>query len=332
MSDIWNNITDPLSDALQALRMNKSAFYLTEFSSPWGLDMPAGCTNFYLVLEGEMSLQTEGGRSIPLAVGDFVLVLHETPYLLTSRDWHSESQTSASTPAEIETEVLGSRYRIMRQGGGGELTRFFCGALRFDSPIVYALIRYLPEALVVSAEFDAGVSFDQQLVLTDLIVTEALAMQPGWEAVCNRTADILILQAVRAWLQEQPLTGWLSALQEPGLSRAIALMHREPSRYWTLAELARGASMSRSAFAARFRETTGETAMQYLTRARMLLAFSQLREADIGLGTLAVSLGYRSESAFHRAFKRINGITPGEVRRQKTSPGVSESLGQDDNI
>lgn len=316
MSDVWNSI-DPLGEALQALRMNRSAFYLTEFSAPWALAMPAGCTNFYLVLEGEMGLQTQSTGSIPLRAGDFALVLHGAPYHLTSAGWRGEADALARAPAELDEESVSPRYRILRQGGGGEPTRFFCGALRFDRPLVYELIRHLPEALVVRAGLDSVPDQHQSLALTKLIAREAMAMEPGWEAVCNRLADILILQALRAWLAEQPLSGWLGALQEPGLSRAIALMHREPARAWTLAELAREASMSRSAFAAHFRETTGETAIQYLTRARMLLALSQLREADIGLGELAAGLGYGSEAAFHRAFRRINGVTPGEVRRQR---------------
>lgn len=315
MSDVWNTI-DPLGEALQALHMNRSAFYLTQFSSPWALAMPAGCTNFYLVLEGHMSVQTESEGPMLLNAGDFVLVLHGAPYLLASAGWRGESDAIAHAPSELDEESVSPRYRILRQGGGGEATRFFCGALRFEQPLVYELIRHLPEALVIRAG-NPKPEHNPNLALTHLIATEAMAMKPGWEAVCNRMADILIIQALRTWLAEQPLSGWLGALQDPGLSRAIGLMHREPAHAWTLAELAREATMSRSAFAAHFRTTTGETAMQYLTRARMLLALSQLREADIGLGELAAGLGYSSEAAFHRAFRRVNGLTPGEVRRQR---------------
>lgn len=311
---------DPLSEALHGLRMNSSAFYLTEFSSPWALAMPAGCTNFYLVLEGQLELQTQNNGPISLLSGDFALILHDTPYRLASKGWHSERNALARSPAELDEESVSPRYRILRQGGGGELTRFFCGALRFDRPVVYELIRHLPEALVMSAGCDLEPDLKQNLALTNLIATEARAMRPGWETVCNRIADILIIQALRTWLADQPLSGWLAALQEPSLSQAIALMHREPSRAWSLAELAHEAAMSRSTFALRFRETTGETAMQYLTRARMRLALSQLREADASLSELAAGVGYSSEAAFHRAFKRINGLTPGEVRRQRRDP------------
>lgn len=315
-SDIWNTI-DPLSEALQSLRMSNSAFYLTEFSSPWALAMPAGCTNFYLVLEGQMHLKTQTSTPIQLLAGDFALILHEPPYRLASTAACCQTEVWAPSPAELDEESVSTRYRILRQGGGGELTRFFCGALRFEQPLVYELIQHLPEALVIRAGAQPQSEPNQNLALTSLITTEARAMQPGWETVCNRMADILIIQALRTWLAAQPRSGWLGALHDPGLSRAIALMHREPARAWSLAELAHEAAMSRSTFALRFRESTGETTMQYLTRARMRLALSQLREADLSLSELAAGLGYSSESAFHRAFKRINGLTPGDVRRQR---------------
>lgn len=314
MSELWSDI-DPLGEALHALRMNRGAFYLAEFTAPWGLAMPAGCTNLYLVLEGRLQLQTASGGTSLLGPGDIALVLHGDPYRLAS-----DADAVAVAPSQLDEELVSPRYRILRQGGGGDPGRFFCGALRFERPLVYELIRHLPEGLVVStgtADASLPGKSGQARVLIELIAAEAAAMRPGWETVCTRLADILIIQALRAWLTQQPRSGWLGALQDPSLSLAIAAMHREPARSWSLAELAREAALSRSVFAARFREITGETPMQYLTRARMLLALSQLREADPGLGELAAGLGYSSEAAFHRAFRRIIGLTPGEVKRQR---------------
>lgn len=297
--------------------MNQSAFYLTAFHGLWGLAMPAGCTNFYLVIEGHMQIQTPRQHML-LKAGDFALLLHDTPYQLTSPDWRSTADAPLRRPVDLTEKQVSARYRLLSEGPSkrqGPLSRFFCGALRFDRPLVYELIRHLPEVLRVEAR--EGPQQSQTLALVNLLIAESSTMNPGWEVVCNRVADTLILQAVRNWLAHQPGSGWLRALQDPALSKAVALMHKHPEHAWTLAELAEAAYLSRSTFAARFREITGETAMQYLTRARMFLALSQLRESDPNLSTLAQDLGYGSEAAFHRAFKRVHGFTPGHVKRQR---------------
>ena len=151
-----------------------------------------------------------------------------------------------------------------------------------------------------------------------LMAAEAGELRPGGEAVITRLADILVVQAIRSWLETDPAaqTGWLGALQDRQIGRAIALIHRDPARPWTVASLARELAMSRSAFAARFTELVGEPAMQYVTRWRMQLALASLRDEGATVGELASRLGYRSEAAFARAFKRVVGVPPGAVRRR----------------
>jgi AraC-like DNA-binding protein len=129
-------------------------------------------------------------------------------------------------------------------------------------------------------------------------------------------------QAVRTWMDTDPAarTGWLGALADPRIGRALALVHRDPAREWTVAELAGELAMSRSAFAARFTELVGEPAMQYVTRWRMSVALDGLRRDDVTVAQLAGRLGYRSEAAFSRAFKRVVGTSPGAVRRGPEQP------------
>lgn len=143
----------------------------------------------------------------------------------------------------------------------------------------------------------------------------------GERRALTRLADILVIQALRAWLAQDPAAqrGWLGALQDPQLGRAIASIHRDPARAWTLAALAKEAAMSRSAFAARFSTRVGEPAMQDLARWRMHLAHAQLQEGDVALAELAERLGYGSEAAFSRAFKRFLGVSPGAVRRASSA-------------
>lgn len=150
-----------------------------------------------------------------------------------------------------------------------------------------------------------------------MIAAEIAEPQPGSEAVVTRLCDILVTSAIRSWLDTDPAakTGWLGALQDPQIGRAVALVHREPQREWTVADPAATVTMSRSAFSARFSELVGEGPMQYVTRRRMHVATDLLREEQLTVARVAEHVGYASEAAFSRASKRTTGAPPGAVRR-----------------
>jgi len=153
-----------------------------------------------------------------------------------------------------------------------------------------------------------------------MIAAEAKEMNPGGETMITRLADILVIHAIRFWITHSPSaqTGWLGALRDPQIGRVISKIHREPGRAWTIESLASEASMSRSAFAAHFTELVGEPAMRYVTRWRMSTALARLAESNITVSEVANSLGYESEAAFSRAFKRHLGVSPGLARRTRT--------------
>jgi AraC-like DNA-binding protein len=155
-----------------------------------------------------------------------------------------------------------------------------------------------------------------QTTLT-VLATEAREPRIGGEAVLTRLADIIVIQAIRAWIEGDPAAevGWFGALRDPQIGRAITLIHRNPGRDWTVASLARELNMSRSSFAARFTALVGEPAMAYLTRWRMQIAMAALRDEPTTVAQLADRLGYHSEAAFARMFKRHTGMPPGSVRR-----------------
>ena len=157
-----------------------------------------------------------------------------------------------------------------------------------------------------------------------LMASEASELRPGGEAVITRLGDILVIQAIRAWIESDPAAqrGWLGALQDPQIGRAISYIHRDPARNWTVASLAHELAMSRSAFAARFTELVGEPAMQYVTRWRMQVAVAALKEEGATVGELADRLGYQSEAAFSRAFKREYGMPPAAWRRRGSGAAV----------
>jgi transcriptional regulator GlxA family with amidase domain len=149
------------------------------------------------------------------------------------------------------------------------------------------------------------------------MASEASARRAGGETVITRLADILVIQAVRAWIDQhadaQP--GWLAALRDPQLGRVIQQVHQSPGRPWTVDTMAREAGMSRSVFASRFSTVVGESAMHFVARWRMNVAMTTLRDDRVTIAAVAEQLGYNSEAAFSRAFKRVVGRWPGEARR-----------------
>jgi len=306
----WNPV-DPLGEALHFLRMSGTFYARSEFSAPWGLELPplSGCLMFHVVTAGRCWLETSGAESRVLQPGDLALVPHGEGHRLVS-----EPGASAAKLFDLPRETVSERYEILRHGGGGAHTSLVCGAVRFDHPAAHHLVKLLPRVIAVEAS-----SSHQEWIQATLrfMASEARELRPGGETVITRLADILVIQAIRSWIEQDPAaqTGWLGALQDRQIGRAIALIHRQPERAWTVATLAAEAAMSRSAFAARFTERVGEPAMHYVARWRMHVATSWLRDDDAPLSDVAGRLGYQSEAAFSRAFKRFVGVSPGAVRR-----------------
>ena len=242
-----------------------------------------------------------------LRPGDLVLVPHGRGHVL-----RSEPGTIAPDVISLEHEFR-NRYAILRHGGGGAATTLICGLVRLDHPAAHHIVPLLPDLIHVEP---TGGPHDEWMQSTlRLIAAEAAQVRPGGEAVITRLSDILVIQALRDWIEHAPAAqrGWLGALRDRQIGRAITLIHRDPAREWTVASLAGELAMSRSAFAARFTELVGEPAMQYLTRWRMQMARTWLTEDATTVADVASRLGYRSEAAFSRAFKRTVGASPGTL-------------------
>jgi AraC-like DNA-binding protein len=320
--DPWTP-SDPLGESLHFLRMSGAFYCRSELTAPWGLTLPPmpGYMWFHAPTAGQALLESEGAEARLLRPGDFALVPHGEGHAL-----RSDPEADAPGILDLEREEVSERYEILRYGGGGAPTALICGAVRFDHPAARNLVSVLPGTLHVES---AGAAQPEWMQVTlRLMAAELRELRPGSEAVITRLADILVVQAVRSWLESDPAarTGWLGALQDQQIGRAIALIHREPARPWTVASLARELAMSRSAFAARFTELVGEPVMRYVARWRMQVAFDSLRDEHATVGELANRLGYRSEAAFARAFKRVMGIPPGAVRRLGSNPPLSATL------
>ncbi len=318
-NDFWP-AQDPLGEALHFLRMTGSFYCRSELTVPWGLALPpmAGCLWFHVVTSGRAWLDAEGKGSRELLPGALVLVPHGEGHRL-------RSGPGVATPPilSLRREIVSDRYEILRHGGGGEPTTLICGAVTFDHPAAQSLVRLLPRIMQAEA---AGPSQSEWMQSTlRLIAAESRELRPGGETVITRLADILIIQAIRDWIAHDPSarTGWLGALQDRQIGRAITLIHREPAREWTVASLASEVAMSRSAFAARFTALVGEPAISYATRWRMQVAVDLLGGERLTVDEVADRLGYGSAAAFSRAFTRTTGVSPGSVRRNRSAAAAT---------
>ena len=304
---------DPLGEALHYLRMSGMFYSRCEFTAPFGLVLPSfkGSMMFHVVTAGRCRVEVDKANACMLGPGDLALVPHAQGHRLVS-----EPGVPAARLFSLPRELASDRFETLRHGGGGAAATVICGVVKVDHPAAHHLIRLLPKVI----SFNARNSPETEWIESTLrfMAAEAKEMRPGGEAVITRLADILVIQAIRYWIARDPAaqTGWLSALRDEQIGKAIALIHRDPGRNWTLAALANTVGMSRSVFAARFTELVGEPAMRYATRWKMHAAYLLLAQGGVPLRKLAAKFGYDSRAAFSRAFKRFNGVSPEAARRR----------------
>jgi AraC-like DNA-binding protein len=300
--------------------MSGTIYSSCQFTAPWALELPRlpDTLMFHVVTAGRCWLEVDGTEPRLLQPGDLALVPHGEGHRLAS-----EPGVPGPLLWDVNRKMLSDRYELIRHGGGGAATCLICGTVHFDHPAARHLVSVLPR--VISVEAADSTQTDWIRSTLRFMAAEVRELRPGGETVVTRLADVLVIQAIRSWIEQDPAaqTGWLGALRDAQIGRAITLIHRDPARTWTVAGLASEVAMSRSAFAARFTELVGEPPMQYLARWRMHVALTWLKEDGAALGELALRLGYQSEAAFSRAFKRFIGVSPGAVRRTAARPMAS---------
>jgi AraC-like DNA-binding protein len=329
--------TDPLGAALHLLKLTGTLYCNAELTAPWGIAVPPLPNQLALVVvtAGGCHLEIDGAEPRHLTAGSLTLLPHGTPHR-----FRSAPGVRTEPLFDLPVEPISDRYELLRyggergQGGGGERgeqTRVTYGVLRFDHAIGDRLVAQLPPVLHLAAWAEADADWLDSTLR--LIAREARTLRPGGETVLTRLADILVVQAIRAWLATAPEArqGWLAALRDDQIGHALAAVHRRPGTEWTVAALAKEAGMSRSAFAARFTDLVGEPAMHYVAQWRMRLAHSHLRETAEPLSAVAHRFGYQSEAAFSRAFRRTFGVPPGAVRENANPFQTSPILNSENN-
>lgn len=304
--------SDPLAETLHMLRLTGSLYCRGMFTAPWAVAIPRleGVMTFLVVTSGACWLQLEGLEPRLLQQGGLALIPHGTPHTISSAP-----DLGGEPLFDLPVEQVSERYEVMRHGGGGELTRTMYGVVRFDDVAAQHLLGLLPQMISIDSWDDQTGGWLQSTLR--FIASEATLLKPGGETVITRLSDVVVIQAIRSWLETSSTaeTGWLAALRDPQIGKALALMHRRPGEDWSVDTLATRVGMSRSAFAARFANLVGQTPLRYLTEWRMRMARSRLLETTDALAAISGDLGYQSEAAFCRAFKRVFGKPPGSIRR-----------------
>ena len=310
---------DVLAEIMALLRTQGHLYGRIELTAPFGLKFPAGKGICLIVTRGACVLGVDELPLTPLVGGDFVFLPAPRTYSL--RNSHGVRVRSV---LEVTAPGAFQRSRLIRYGGPGAPTSVIAGCFTFASPEADMLAKHLPPIVHLPASGPNATPWFQSTL--QFIAAETAQDLPGSAAIVDRLAEVLFIQAMRSRIQSSVLNGspsWLRALGDPRIGEALRLMHLEPGRAWTVPTLARRVSMSRSAFAARFRTLVGETPLEHLTQWRMVRAASIMRESrPVKLTAIAGAVGYESDSAFGKVFRRVMGISPGQYRRDQRVDGA----------
>ncbi|MBC3767048.1 AraC family transcriptional regulator [Neptunicella marina] len=302
---------DPLANLLHTLQLDSVFYTRSSLSAPWGVAMPPieNSMMFHLIVEGEVLLEINQ-QSYHLQAGDFVILPFGQGHII------KDAKNSPAVPLhDLPIKNITPRYETLIYGGGGAQCELICGAVFFTNPLVNKLISLLPVVLQISQNNPQAQQTIQQLI--QILGAEAQNIALGGEAIITRLADILVIHAIRQYIDEQQNIGWLKAMKDKRIGRALQLIHQAPDTQWTLISLANEVGMSRTAFSQRFKLLVGETPLHYISQWRMSLAHQRLSMTSDSILEIGLDLGYQSESAFCRAFKKLNGHSPSQVRRQK---------------
>ena len=303
---------DPLTALLSTVHVQAGLFSRAELGGPWAVHTRgADCAIFHIPLRGSGVIWLEDGHGLPWSAGDLIVLPHGHA--------HTMSDGSEAPPAPIsQLPRVQSEDGLpcVVHGGDGDPTSLLCGTFRLDPDGAELILPTLPAILVLRAGSPGPAAWLAPTVAW--IADEVSAGRPGADAVVARLAELLFVAVLRGVLSQSAAAGggWMGAIGDPQLSRAVQAVQREPAKDWTAASLGRVAGLSRSAFFARFTAVVGEPPSAWLTRWRMHLARGALRRSDSSLADIAERVGYGSEAAFSRAFKRAVGHSPSRWRHE----------------
>jgi AraC-like DNA-binding protein len=303
---------DVLGDAVAAMRVGRPHSSRQQLRAPWRLrTAPFAGAGFHVVLQGSARLSVDSGSPLVLGVGDVAVLPRGTTHEL------SAATPGDAVPVELRLDHAGEPEQA--GNGSGTTTTLLCGAYLLDQARPHPLLAELPTVIHLPARLGSQTSLRAAI---DLLGSEMTKPRPGGDIVVPALLDILLLYILRSWYEERSEqkegTGWAAALTDPAVSTALRAIHRDPAHPWTVQALGLLAGLSRAPFARRFTTLVGQPPLTYLTWWRMTKAAELLRRSDAPLRTVGQEVGYTSEFAFARAFKREYGVAPGTYRRDQT--------------
>jgi AraC-like DNA-binding protein len=314
---------DALSEALRAVRVTSALFFTGEFSAPWRFATPAqrqvapvvapGTEHlvlFHLVSEGEASARTTGHDDLALVPGDLIVFPHGHAHDL----WNGNA-TELFPSARLLPKLTQGELAAEKWGGAGPVTRIICGYFGCERHAESSFLRGLPPVFKINVRANPGSAWIESAI--HHWVSDLESQRPGRSVVLAKLAETLFMHALCIFMEELPAesTCWLAAARDTKVGQALAHLHRDPARSWTLDDLATASSTSRTLLAERFMQLMGEPPLAYLARWRLQLGARLLLTTNRKVLQVAGDVGYESEAAFNRAFKREFGAPPARYRR-----------------
>lgn len=328
---------DPLSDVLRSVRLNGALFFLVDATSPWCVDIPpAGrfrdiimpraqhIVSYHIMLEGGGYASVPGRPRVWMEAGDIVVFPHGDAYLMESEPGAEPEFDADGTMKFFRLLASGALPFTVTEGGGQDpRSTVICGFLGCDILPFNPLLDSMPPLLHVRGrQGREGDLLDQLVTMT---IREAQAEKAGGASIRLGLSELLFVEVLRRHLADPAAEqgGWLAGLRDPAVGRALQLIHNRPEQDWSIAGLAREAAVSRSVLAERFAALTGTPVMRYLTLWRMQIASRSLVESPRKVAAIAADVGYASEAAFSRAFKKTTGLSPSRWRERNGGAGLS---------
>jgi AraC-like DNA-binding protein len=316
---------DALSEAMRAVRVTGALFFNGEFAAPWRFATPAQdqlgpqispdserLVLFHLVTEGQATARTAGHDDVSLSAGDIVVFPHGDAHEM----WHG--QTSKLFPgARLLPKLAKGELSAEKWGGNGPVTRIICGYLGCERHAESLFLSGLPAVLKTNVRSSPAGAWIESAIRH--CASEPELQQPGRLAVLAKLAETLFAETLCRYMNELPpeRAGWLAGARDAKVGQALALLHREPARAWTLPDLAQASGTSRTVLAERFAQLMGESPLAYLARWRLQLGARRLLTTNRKVLQIAYDVGYESEAAFSRAFRREFGAPPARYRRER---------------
>ena len=305
--------SDPLSDVLSILNLRGTVFVRTEARSPWAISFPKGDARFHVIERGNLVATVSGvKRPIRAVAGDMLVFPRGEGHIIADKVGRRALDLDTIVKKRRDSDA-----RVLRVGGDGTRdTRLICGAYKLDRPGRDALLAVLPSVLHVQGR--SGRLSGQVDLMMQLFLAEAHGTSAGSALCAARLVDLILVHAIRDWLAKEPANvgGWLGAMRDPHVGAALSRLHDAPAYPWTVEELSERVGLSRSPLAARFTALVGEPPLRYLTRWRMHLA-SQMLRRGASVHETAERVGYQSEAAFSRTFKKYMGKAPVKYRTRR---------------